>query len=113
MPQNNTNRWSDCVERNSTVLYRVWEERVAVKKKKKKSKKQQLLTLGENNFVQEKEYFVSNIYIEIIHVNTECSSFQILWENCTEKNKKKEKKEWRKEGRGTVFSNARSGQRWL
>ena len=65
-------------------------------KKKKKSKKQQLLTLGENNFVQEKEYFVSNIYIEIIHVNTECSSFQILWENCTEKNKKKEKKEWRK-----------------
>ena len=57
------------------MLYRVWEERVAVKKKKGKK---QLLTLGGNNFVQEKEYFVSNIYIEIIHVNTECSSFQIL-----------------------------------
>ena len=51
---------------------------MTVKKKKTKSKKEQLLTLGENNFVQKKEYFVSNIYIEIIHVNTECSPIQIL-----------------------------------
>ena len=172
MPQNNTNRWSDCVERNSTVLYRVWEEstlvaqscptlwdhmdcsppgssvhgifqarileRVAIsfskgssqprnrtqvsctagrfftlwatrevmtvkkKKKKTKSKKEQLLTLGENNFVQKKEYFVSNIYIEIIHVNTECSPIQILWENYTEKNEKKKKGMKERDGYGWV-----------
>lgn len=81
IPQNDINRLPDCVERSLQFFYGVWEELVVVKKKKR-----QLVTLGENNFVQEKECndillgsLVNNIYLETIHGDTERSFVQKLW----------------------------------